>query len=698
MQTETYDIPSCAKKPRPTPAGDVPTWPCISSDLRAVLHQITRGEIEEALVKLAPYINQKAPNGEDEDDDIVGFDPMRSAFAGRPQVGIPHQVAVSIAAVLIEQYPQCFGDGLAEKTGCELLRYGSGLQFRDITNAPAFPELGKERCATDYTIFCLSVAVTRCLSNESKIKPPLSDVYTCPSIVPCILDQEAAELTDGWAVPLVVGAVLKYLNSPGTQVIQWLELAAVRGCAFAPCLMLDALKTIHHAGEQCTVMAHRATETILEHARSGIKHVGCLMAAASIIASEHAIIAVSYLERAAELGAAPAMYALYEIYAGRVKLDHLVADQAVAQGWLERAAWKGHINALYYAGLRAYKARDYTEALKHWRQADKAGDINSRVRIGVCYGKGRGVEANKSEAIQILRPCVDRGSAMAMMRLGELYDVFGNEHEWRMAIALYQKAALLHYAPAYYCLGRTAYNAARSSAPQTVEYAITWLTRALEAGIEKAAWFLAMLYRFTSKYHDLSKAYMFFERHCKFVAEEGRGDGKPYDKAVFLFESALIYNINARARHAAKAKSARDGAVERMELATQTRDSPAFEQAAATALQATDNVLTAMCSVESRTNTWIVKCAREIVENNGAGDAFTVITSAAHTDDEVDLIKSLIINGVDPSGDIEVGDMDDDDDDDDDGYVETVRKVNQLLMTSSSGFALNTETDTIFLT
>jgi hypothetical protein len=83
---------------------------------------------------------------------------------------------------------------------------------------------------------------------------------------------------------------------------------------------------------------------------------------------------------------------------------------------LVSSAW-----ADFQQGLAAYKAGDYSTALKEWRPLAEQGLPKAQHNLGVIYHKGRGVPQNYVQAIHWYRLAAEQGFAMSQLNLGEMY-------------------------------------------------------------------------------------------------------------------------------------------------------------------------------------------------------------------------------------------------------------------------------------
>jgi len=75
----------------------------------------------------------------------------------------------------------------------------------------------------------------------------------------------------------------------------------------------------------------------------------------------------------------------------------------------------------FQQGLTAYRAGDYSTALKEWRPLAEQGLAKAQHNLGVIYHTGRGVPQNYTQAIHWYRKAAEQGFAMSQFNLGEMY-------------------------------------------------------------------------------------------------------------------------------------------------------------------------------------------------------------------------------------------------------------------------------------
>jgi len=64
-------------------------------------------------------------------------------------------------------------------------------------------------------------------------------------------------------------------------------------------------------------------------------------------------------------------------------------------------------------GLAAYNRKDYTTALRLFRQVAELGDANAQHNLGIMYRFGEGVPQNYAEAVKWFRKGAEQGNAGA---------------------------------------------------------------------------------------------------------------------------------------------------------------------------------------------------------------------------------------------------------------------------------------------
>ena len=107
-----------------------------------------------------------------------------------------------------------------------------------------------------------------------------------------------------------------------------------------------------------------------------------------------------YLQKAAEMGYAPAQYDLAICYANGFGEQR--NDYGIAIKWLEKAAKQGYVKAISKLGV--YYQRGYgvkqsdKEAVNWYRKAAEQGDAEAQNNLAYCFSNGLGVSQDYNQA------------------------------------------------------------------------------------------------------------------------------------------------------------------------------------------------------------------------------------------------------------------------------------------------------------
>tara|TARA_Y100000588_G_C14267296_1_gene930525 strand:+ start:2463 stop:2984 length:522 start_codon:yes stop_codon:yes gene_type:complete len=71
--------------------------------------------------------------------------------------------------------------------------------------------------------------------------------------------------------------------------------------------------------------------------------------------------------------------------------------------------------------LTAYKAGDYTTALKKWRMLSEYGNSEAQYRLCTIYRRAHGVKKNIKKAFEYCNKSAKQGHVLAQVRLGLMY-------------------------------------------------------------------------------------------------------------------------------------------------------------------------------------------------------------------------------------------------------------------------------------
>jgi len=144
----------------------------------------------------------------------------------------------------------------------------------------------------------------------------------------------------------------------------------------------------------------------------------------------------------AQLGDAAYQYGVGMLYADGISVAR---DSSSAFRWFERAAQKGHIQAISAIGA-AYASGDgvevdYKAAKRYLAKAEKKGDARAMERLGFLYENGFGVRRSLALAILKYQKAAERGNSAAMVALGRMLENgIGMDVDLPKAVAWYRSA------------------------------------------------------------------------------------------------------------------------------------------------------------------------------------------------------------------------------------------------------------------
>ena len=147
----------------------------------------------------------------------------------------------------------------------------------------------------------------------------------------------------------------------------------------------------------------------------------------------------------------------------------------------------------YNDGVKAYNAKNYTEAVRLYRIAAEQGYADAQNNLGYCCERGLGVEKNLTEAVKWYRKAAEQGQVNAQHNLGYCYETgLGVAKDLTEAVKWYKKAAEQGHARAQYNLG-LCYEYEKGVAKNLTE-AVKWYKKAAEQGYADAQYKLGYCY------------------------------------------------------------------------------------------------------------------------------------------------------------------------------------------------------------
>lgn len=149
----------------------------------------------------------------------------------------------------------------------------------------------------------------------------------------------------------------------------------------------------------------------------------------------------------------------------------------------------GTAHADFNAGLKAYRMKDYSRALKEFKDD---GGQNSNYNLGVMYFKGEGVKPDRLQGVEYFKKAAEQGHKNAQFILGTLFDKGEDVIQDRAAAAKwYKSAAEKGHMQAQFNLGLMYTNG--EGVEKDREEAVIWLTKAAKQGHQGAGKLLGVM-------------------------------------------------------------------------------------------------------------------------------------------------------------------------------------------------------------
>ncbi len=179
---------------------------------------------------------------------------------------------------------------------------------------------------------------------------------------------------------------------------------------------------------------------------------------------------------------------------------------------------EGGAIALYQLGKRYENEKNYTEALKCYRESAEQGYDKAQLKLGMAYHFGNlGVSRDYSEAAKWFRKAAEQGEVVSQYTFALDYvNGLGVSRDYSEAVKWYRKAAEQGYPLAQNNLG--AMYAAGNGVSQDYSEAVKWVRKAAEQGHALAQRNLANYYR---KGQGVPQDYSEAVKWYKKAAEQG---------------------------------------------------------------------------------------------------------------------------------------------------------------------------------
>ena len=200
-------------------------------------------------------------------------------------------------------------------------------------------------------------------------------------------------------------------------------------------------------------------------------------------------------------------------------------------------------------GLAAYRAKDYSSALKEWQPLAKQGNAAAQHNLGLIYKLGLGVPKNNKESAKWYTLAAEQGDAKAQRSIGKMHEFgLGILQNHKKAAEWYLLAAEQGNADAQISLGNLYFSG--EGVPQDYKTAAKWVTLAAEQGNAHAQMMLAMWYStWKIRPTDTSQAKIYGHMWANISATNGNEIAKSHRKMYAkLMDLAELEKAQAMAR------------------------------------------------------------------------------------------------------------------------------------------------------
>jgi TPR repeat protein len=172
------------------------------------------------------------------------------------------------------------------------------------------------------------------------------------------------------------------------------------------------------------------------------------------------VLAMKWFRRAADNGLSTGMVAVGRLFRFG---DGVGPDWEAAAGWFQKAADKGDALGQLNLGLLYESRGESSRALPLFREAAKLGDTEAMISLYFVYRNGKGVAADRGEALKWVTQSAEAGNAYGMCLLGSFYENPGWEKtpegtrfpqsNMAEAVRWYRRSAALDWPGGQYHLG-----------------------------------------------------------------------------------------------------------------------------------------------------------------------------------------------------------------------------------------------------
>ncbi|BCK87356.1 hypothetical protein MIZ01_1134 [Sideroxyarcus emersonii] len=204
---------------------------------------------------------------------------------------------------------------------------------------------------------------------------------------------------------------------------------------------------------------------------------------------------------------------------------------------------------LYRQGDLYYRQKDYSSAIKLYRESANLGNAVAQAALGFMYANGLGVPQDYMQAVHWFQESANQESAYGQANLGFMYDYgYGVKRDFTNAVYWYQKSADQGNSFGQHQLGFMYFSG--HGVNQNYSEAVYWFQKSADQGFALGQYMLGNMYEYGQGVNqNNNKAAYWYQKASEqgnalaqmalgIAFEKGRGVQQDYSKAIYWYRKA----------------------------------------------------------------------------------------------------------------------------------------------------------------
>lgn len=245
---------------------------------------------------------------------------------------------------------------------------------------------------------------------------------------------------------------LMYFNELGMtkndqEMVKWFKQAAEQGHADSQFVLGYMYRTGDGVSQDYSQAVNWYQKAANQNHLSAMGDLGYMYMNGLVDGKQDFCKAFNLYKKAAGLGYDIAQYNMGTMYRDGLCVS---TDIAKAKEWFEKAAGQGYPPACNALGALCLNEKDYSSAMKWFRNSADKDHYSGQYNVGYLYFEGLGVDKDWEEAVLWFRKAADQGMVEAQNNLGVIYRYGGHgvQKNYSKAKEWFQIAADQGYKPA----------------------------------------------------------------------------------------------------------------------------------------------------------------------------------------------------------------------------------------------------------